>query len=55
MREGLKLMEDILHLNKENEKVFPRGSIIAGFKRQINVGETIDPTQPHRAAREQLE
>ena len=31
VREGLKLMEEILYLNKENKKVFPRGSIIAGF------------------------
>ena len=55
MRDGLKLMEDILYLNKENEKAFPKGSIIAGFKRQRNIGEIIAPTLPLRAAREQEE
>ena len=31
VRDGLKLMEEALYFNKENEKVFPEGSIIAGF------------------------
>ena len=48
MRERLKLMEEALYFNKENEKVFPRGSIIAGFRRQKNVGEMIAPTKPKR-------
>ena len=55
MREGLKLMEEILYLNKENEKVFPGGSIIAGFRRQKNVGEIIAPTHPVRVAVENVE
>ena len=48
VREGLKMMEEVLYFNKENEKVFPKGSIIAGFKRQKNVGEMIAPTNPTR-------
>jgi hypothetical protein len=46
VRDGLKLMEEALYFNKENEKVFPRASIIAGFRRQKNVGEMIAPTKP---------
>jgi hypothetical protein len=45
-------MKDILYLNKENETVLPRGSIIDGVKRQRNVGEIIAQTQPLRNARE---
>ena len=37
---NVKLMED---LNKENLEVFPRSSIIAGFRRQKNIGEIIAP------------
>jgi hypothetical protein len=55
VREGLKLMEDILYLNKENEEVFPKGSIIAGFRRQTNLGEIIAPTNPQRVAPVQVQ
>ena len=48
VRDGLKLMEEALYFNKENEKVFPKGSIIAGFQRQKNVWEMIAPTKPER-------
>ena len=55
VREGLKMMEDILYLNKENETVFPRGSLIAGFRRQKNVGEIVAPSKPQRVAVEHEE
>jgi hypothetical protein len=48
VQEGLKLFEEILYLNEENLEVFPKGSIIAGFKRQKNLGEIIAPSKPRR-------
>ena len=30
---GVKMFEEILYQNGENEKCFPRGSIITGFRR----------------------
>ena len=48
---ALKKMTNILYLNPENVKCFPRGSIIAGFRRQRNLGEIIAPTKPVREAR----
>ena len=48
---ALRKMEEILYLNVENERCFPRGSIIAGFRRQRNLGEIIAPTKPVRQAR----
>ena len=39
VRDGLKLMEEALYFNNINEKVFPRGSIIAGFRRQKMLGK----------------
>ena len=50
--EGLKLLEETLHLNPENTRVFPRGSIVAGFRRGRNLGEIIAPTRPLRERRE---
>ena len=50
VKEGLKLMEEILYLNEENKKAFPKGSIIAGFRRQRNLGEIIAPSKPKRVA-----
>ena len=41
IHKGVKLLEEILYMNKENEECFPRGSIIAGFRRQKNIGEII--------------
>ena len=55
VREGIKLMEDILYLNKKNEEVFPKGSIIAGFRSQKKLGEIIAPTNPQRVAPVQAE
>ena len=52
IKEGLKLFEEILYSSRENEKVFPKGSVIAGFKRQKNIGEIIAPSRPVRVARE---
>ena len=37
-------------LDKQNEKAFPRGSLIAGFRRQKNMGEIIAPSKPKRIA-----
>ena len=37
VREGLKLFEEVLYLSEENIKAFPKGSIIAGFRRQKNL------------------
>ena len=51
MGEGLKLLEEILHQNPENKRVFPKGSIVAGFKRGRNLGEIIAPTKPQRERR----
>ena len=35
--------------------MFPRGSIIAGFRRQKNIGELVAPTEPLREAQVQVE
>ena len=44
MYDGVKLLlEEVLYKNKENEKYFPRGSIIAGFRGKKNLGEIIAP------------
>ena len=51
--QGLKLLEEILHQNPENKRVFPKGSIVAGFKRGRNLGEIIAPTKPQRERREE--
>ena len=55
VHEGVNLLEEILYMNKENEKCFPRGSIIAGFRRQKNLGEIIAPSKPVRKARVQVQ
>ena len=55
VHEGVKSLEEILYMNRENEKCFPRGgSIIAGFRRQKNLGEIIAPSKPVRKARVQV-
>merc|ERR1719300_1818227 len=48
---GSEKHDEYLYLNPENVKCFPRGSIIAGFRRQRNLGEIIAPTKPTRTAR----
>ena len=50
--EGLKLLEEILHEDPDNIRVFPKGSIVAGFRRGRNLGEIIAPTKSQREARE---
>ena len=50
VKDGLKLLEEILYLNEENKEAFPKGSIIAGFRRQQNLGEMIAPSKPRRQA-----
>ena len=50
IKEGLKLLEDVMYLNTENKKAFPQGSIICGFRRQKNIGEYIAPSKPKRVA-----
>ena len=38
-------------MDNENKKAFPPGSLIAGFRRQKNIGEIIAPSKPIRVAR----
>ena len=45
------IVEEILYDNKENKKCFPKGSLIAGFRRQKNLGEIIAPNKPLREPR----
>ena len=42
------MIEEILNMSKDNEAVFPRGSIMPGFRRGRNLGGLIAPTQPQR-------
>jgi hypothetical protein len=51
MGEGLKLLKEILHQNPENIRVFPKGSIVTGFRRGRNLWEIIAPTKPQRERR----
>ena len=48
IRMGLNLLEEVMYLSEENKKVFPKGSIISGFRRQRKVGEYVAPTKPKR-------
>ena len=41
IKEGLKLLEERLYESNENEEAFPRGSVIAGFRRSRNLRELI--------------
>ena len=38
IKEGLKLLEEILYLNEENREVFPKGAIIAGLEDNKTLG-----------------
>ena len=51
IKEGLKLLVERLYQSNENEEAFPRGSVIAGFRRSRNLGEVIAPTRPRRERR----
>ena len=50
VHEAIKRFENILYMDRENEKAFPRGSLIAGFRRQKNIWEIIAPSKPVRIA-----
>ena len=47
----LKKHKDTLYRDPLNKRLFPEGSIIAGFRRRRNLGEMIAPTTPRRTAR----
>ena len=51
IKTGFKMFEEILYMSKDNDTVFPRGSIMPGFRRGRNLGELIAPTQPQREER----
>jgi hypothetical protein len=51
VHEAIKRFENILYMDRENEKAFPRGSLIAGFRRQKNIAEIIAPSKPVRIVR----
>ena len=51
IHEAIKGFENILYMDNENKKAFPPGSLIAGFRRQKNIGEIIAPSKPIRVAR----
>ena len=47
----IKENKSTLYRDPLNKRLFPEGSIIAGFRRRRNLGEMIAPTTPRRAAR----
>ena len=49
LRQAINLATDVLYQDPVNEKLFPRGSIISGFRRGKNLGEIVCPTAPVRA------
>ena len=51
VHDGIRMLQNILYENRENEKCFPRGSLIAGVRRQKNLGEFVAPSKPVRVAR----
>ena len=53
VHKALKSFEGTLYMDKENEKAFPPGSLITGFRRQKNLGEIIAPSKPRRMANQQ--
>ena len=48
IRQAIDNAMEVLYQDPINEKVFPRGSIISGFRRGKNVGEIVAPTNPLR-------
>ena len=52
IHKSLKNFEKMLYLDKQNEKAFPPGSLITGFRRRKNIGEIIAPSKPKRIASE---
>ena len=48
IREAINQASEILYQDPLNEKLFPRGSIISGFRRAKNLGEIVAPTSPRR-------
>ena len=47
----IKRNKSTLYRDPLNKRLFPEGSIIAGFRRRRNLGEMIAPTTPRRTAR----
>ena len=45
------LLEERLYECVENEEAYQKGTIICGFRRSRNLGETIAPTRPRRERR----
>jgi hypothetical protein len=52
---GMEMLEGILYENRENERCFPKGSLISGCRRQKNLGEIVAPSKPVRVARAQVQ
>ena len=48
LRQAINNATDILYQDPINEKLFPRGSVMSGFRRGKNLGEIICPTNPVR-------
>ena len=48
IRRAIENASETLYLDPINEKLFPKGSIITGFRRGKNLGEIICPTNPVR-------
>ena len=53
VHEAMKSFQRCLYMDKENEKAFPPGTLMNGFRRQKNVGEIIAPSKPIRVAKQQ--
>ena len=48
IRRAIDMATEVLYQDPINEKLFPRGSIISGFRRGKNLGEIYAPTNPVR-------
>ena len=48
IRQAINNASEILYQDPVNEKLFPRGSMMSGFRRGKNLGEIICPTNPVR-------
>jgi hypothetical protein len=55
VREGLDRFKEILYLSEDNREVYPEGTIMPGFRRGKNLGETIAPTRPQRERVERVQ
>ena len=50
VQQAMTVFKNLLYLDKENEKAFPKGTLMNGFRRQKNIGEIIAPSKPIRVA-----